>query len=362
MFVLKNSEKYTVFKFLDNKKRELIQKISNRKYSFIKRELNHISKLKKSSNFYKKKFPKILKYGILKKGVFKGKGYYNQIYINGETFSKLIKEKKISNKKINTIFNFILKTTANELKNNKNIIKRNSFILYKKLFNIEYNKIKKKNLFNEILKYKKIIINNAQFNNLDYYLKFILSSKKIIKFLKKNHIFSSLSHWNFHGENIIIINKKKIDFMVIDPDSSWKYNDSMFSLARLIYTYPHDTAEYDKYFITQIKNKNLKNKLKFNLNFNWDKFSQSRYENIFDKYFFNINRSNFNNILTPKEHIRFCMSLALCLLRGINANYEAKFHYLKKNSNKFLNKSFFLFLFCLVYLKNFIDKFNNEQF
>ena len=54
MLILKNSEKYTVFK-IKKKNKNLILKISNRGPEKITREVKHIQKLKNSSDFFKKK-------------------------------------------------------------------------------------------------------------------------------------------------------------------------------------------------------------------------------------------------------------------------------------------------------------------
>ena len=53
MLILKNSEKYTVFK-IKKKNKNLILKISNRGPEKITREVKHIQKLKNSSDFFKK--------------------------------------------------------------------------------------------------------------------------------------------------------------------------------------------------------------------------------------------------------------------------------------------------------------------
>ena len=53
MDILKNSEKYTVFK-ITKKKKTFILKVSNRSPNKILREINHIRKLKRSSKFFKK--------------------------------------------------------------------------------------------------------------------------------------------------------------------------------------------------------------------------------------------------------------------------------------------------------------------
>ena len=50
MQILKNSEKYTVFK-VSNSKKTFVLKVSNRSPNKILREVRHIQKLKNSSEF-----------------------------------------------------------------------------------------------------------------------------------------------------------------------------------------------------------------------------------------------------------------------------------------------------------------------
>ena len=92
MLILKNSEKYTVFK-IKKKNKNLILKISNRGPEKITREVKHIQKLKNSSDFFKKKIPPIIQYGKIKKGINKHKGFYTMPFIKGPTLSDLFQKK-----------------------------------------------------------------------------------------------------------------------------------------------------------------------------------------------------------------------------------------------------------------------------
>ena len=73
-------------------------KVSNRSPSKIFREINHIKKLKKNIKFFfSQKIPSIVKYGKIKKGINKHKGYYQMIYVKGPTLSEIFQKNQFYN-------------------------------------------------------------------------------------------------------------------------------------------------------------------------------------------------------------------------------------------------------------------------
>jgi len=362
MIVLKNSEKYSVFKLKNRKGETLILKISNRQTKFINREINYIKKLKKNWLFYKNKIPKISSHGVFSNGINKGKKYYHQKYIAGQTLTQLIHNKKNKSKKIEKLFKFFLKECIPQLRNETNVKKSNLLEDYKELFFKENKKLNNKNLISNLLKKKNLLINNKSYLNISYCLRTIFKSKKFLKIKQGEFFLSNNSHCNFHGGNIIFPNQNQKNFKIIDPDSSWKVNDPFFSLARLIYTFPHDTMEYDQYFlISKNFSKAAKNEtISFNVRLNWTKSIEKKYDYIFRDFYFNLNSNYLRKLLTKEEYIRFNLTMILCFLRGINTNYEPKVTFLNNNSNHFLNKGIFLYLFFLPYLNN-LTKYFNEK-
>ena len=119
MDILKNSEKYTVFR-IKRKKKTLILKISNRSPNKIFREINHIKKLKKLSKFFNKKIPSITKYGKIEKGINKNKGFYEMTYIKGNTLSDIFR-KDLFKKKQKTIFEELSNILLEEIRNSKHL-------------------------------------------------------------------------------------------------------------------------------------------------------------------------------------------------------------------------------------------------
>ena len=152
-----------------------------------------------------------------------------------------------------------------------------------------------------------------------------------------------MGHFNFHGENIIISNLKKLDkFKIIDPDTRWKILDSMFSIARYFYTYSHDTAENKKYYIKSnifdLKNKN-KN-FYFDTKILWPNKIEGIYKRMFDLELIIKKLNKF-------ERVRFNLSYLLCLLRGINANYEEKINFFKNQNDLLQNNGIFFSLLAI---------------
>lgn len=364
MDILKNSEKYTVFK-ITKKKKNLILKVSNRSPNKILREINHIKKLKRSSKFFLKKIPKIIKFGKIEKGINKHKGFYEMQFVSGPTLSDIFRENLFKKEKRIKIFEDLSNTFIKEIRSAKHLkLKKNeSFNLFKKLINIEYKKIKEKDIFKNLLSRKKILINNNSFFNIDNCLKKILNCKKI-KFVSKNYNYiCKNNHWNFHGGNIIFPTNKTNNFRIIDPDSSWSYNDPFFSIARLIYTFPHDTMEYDKYYLQSVDfiRKKRKKPISFKIQYKWNKKIYYNYVNVFKDYYNYFDKKNpFFKKLNKIEFLRFNLTLILCFLRGINANYQPKINFLEQKSNNFQNKGLYIYLFFLIYLNKFTRKLIND--
>ena len=208
VYILKNSEKYTVFK-IKNRKKFFVLKVSNRSPSKIFREINHIKKLKKTSNFFSQKIPSIVKYGKIKKGINKHKGYYQMIYVKGPTLSEIFQKNQFYNINKIKLFEHLSDSLINEVRNAKCIKKKNAFELFRKLLLEEYKKIIDKNLFKNLLSRKNILVNNKSYLNISYCLRKIFLSKNIKYLRKKYNFICKINHWNFHGGNIIFFQKSK---------------------------------------------------------------------------------------------------------------------------------------------------------
>ena len=72
----------------------------------------------------------------------------------------------------------------------------------------------------------------------------------------------------------------------------------------------------------------------------WPKEINSAYKNMFD---INLINKNLNKI----DKLRFNLSYLLCLLRGVNANYEEKISFFKNKSNFLQNNGIFFSLLAI---------------
>ena len=354
MKILKNSEKFSVFRVKNKKKKFFILKIANKNPEKIFKEIELIKKLCESSIFFKQTMPKTLDYGYFKKGLFKSKGFYKQEYISGLTFSQLMKKKNFSKKESKLILKPLLKKFIDVARDSKIEKKKKSFSVINKLISKEYKKFSNKYLFSNLEKSKNIYINGKKYKNINFYLKKIFKNKKIKKLYNATSFLSKLGHWNFHGGNIIFPNTKNYKkFYLIDPDATWSLNDPFFSLARFIYTYPHDTMEYNKYFISSDDLKK-KNKLNFQIGSLWKKNILKNYKLVFSQLDTKSLKNNLLlNQLNKEECIRLNLSLILCFIRGINSNFEEKINFLNNKNLKFQNKGIYLYLLTILKLENF---------
>ena len=214
----------------------------------------------------------------------------------------------------------------------------------------EFETMKKKEHLSFLSENKEIIINKYRYKNLSYLLTKILESKKLKIVDSYRNYFSYLCHFNFHGENIIINDLKKNNrFFIIDPDPRWQCLDPMFSFARFFYTFDHDTIEYKNYLInSNFFDLSIKKRNNFEIKFNWKKTTYKNYQKVFNRKFFFKNEKNFY-----KE--RFNLNYLLCLLRGINSNYEEKIDFPSKKINNFRHSSIYLALMTIKFLNEIND-------
>ena len=346
--VFKNSEKFFVFRSKENK-RFKVYKIAHKNPKKIKQEVQLLKKLIVKSKILKDKIPKILKHGTIKKGIHSKKGFYILDYIKGFTFTEIVKKNLCTLENFNRInkiiFQIFLKITKEDLETKKVKTKIN----IKTLILNEFKKIKKRDLMKRFCEQKKIKIDNIEYKNIGSYLSEIFNSYSYKKTYEKKSYMSSLGHWNFHGGNIIFSNVKKNykNFYLIDPDATWKINDPFFSVARFIYTYIHDTIENKKYHIETKTFKEIgAEKNNFKTKILWSSNIKKKYESNFSEYLSFRNKKNLK-FLDKNEQTRLNMCLILCLLRGINSNFEPKIQILDEKGTKFKNNSIYIF-FCLL--------------
>jgi hypothetical protein len=336
--IIKSNDKYLII----NKNNKHIFKISQMAGTNLENEYNIIKQLRAKSKNYNKILPTTL---VDKKKILSlGKFFYVQNYVKGLTFSKIL-SKKLNSKELNNL-NKIKKRIYEISKENFNLNSDHTpLLLFTKLIINEFEIIKKKTHLSFLCENKDLIINNIKYKNFNYLLYKFLQSKKIKIVNTNKNYFSFLGHFNFHGENIIIENlKKSPNFFIIDPDSKWQCLDPMFSLARFFYTFDHDTFEKKKYIIkSNFFNLSKKKKYMFQINYMWKKLPYYNYRRI-------LNKKNFFKYETNFYKTRFNLNYLLCLMRGINSNYDENIDFPSKKINYFRHSSIYLSLMAIKFL------------
>ena len=338
--IIKNNHKYLIL----NKGNQYVFKISQRAGESLEKEFLIIKQLRAKSINYNKIIPKTI---IDHKKISSfGKFFYIQPLIKGETLSNILKKKlnKKEFQRIDNIKNKIYKISRENLNLNSKELPSSLFI---KLIMNEFETLKKKDHLSFLSENNEIFINKCKFKSLNYLLTKTLEHKKIKILDSDKNYFSFLGHFNFHGENIILGNIKKNDkFFIIDPDSRWRCLDPMFAFARFFYTFDHDTIEYQNYHIkSNLFDLSKKKRNNFQITYDWPKRILKNYKNVFNRNIF---------FKKEKEFLkkRFDLNFLLCLLRGINSNYEEKVDFTKKRINIFRHSSIYLALITIRFLND----------
>ena len=343
--VIKSSENNLIMS-LKNGKAQSILKVGQRGNASLEKEYETLLKLRKSSEIYKNYIPETYTNKKINRSLLNNKFYFFQNYMHGATLSKLIQTKKIKTNKAKSsseaLVNKLIDITREDL---KNIVNQKPSELFRKLLMIEFQNIIKRPHLHFISSNFNLKIENKYYKKLEDSLDKIFSKKAFLELDKKDQFLVDLGHFNFHGENIIISNPKIIEnFKLIDPDSRWKILDPMFSIARYFYTFSHDTAEKKKYYIKSniFDLKSNHKAFYFNTKILWPNEVHKVYKKMFDT---NIIKKKVDRI----EKFRFNLSYLLCLLRGINANYEEKIFFLNNDSELLQNNGIFFSLLAIKY-------------
>ena len=349
--VVKSSESNLIISLNEGDKADII-KIAQRGNSSLQREYEILLKLKKFSEVYNYFIPETYLNNSIKNTRLKNKFHFFQKYYPGLTLSKLIQKGKIKSSKAKKISEIIVNNLISIMKEDlKHSVNDKPSEIFRKLFMVEFQNIIKRPHMYFISSETKLKIKNKYYNKLENSLDKIFSKKLFLNLDNEDNFLVDVGHFNFHGENIIISDLKDLKkFKLIDPDTRWKILDPMFSMARYFYTYSHDTAESINYYIKSniFDFKNNNKKLYFDTKILWPNKIDAVYKKMF-------NTNLFKKKINKMEKFRFNLSYLLCLMRGINANYEEKrqlaLKYGKKYKSQFDKKNI---------AKNIINIFNTR--
>ena len=343
--VIKSNEKYLIMSLKEGDNFNIL-KIAQRGNESLQREYETLLKLRKFSKVYNFYLPKVYLNKNIKSEFLKNKFYFFQKNHPGLTLSKLIQKNKIKfNKAKKTSEILVDNLTKIMMEDLKNCVNAKPSELFRKLFMIEFQNIIKRPHLHFISLSNNLKIGNKIYNKLENSLNKIFSKKVFLDLDKQDKFLVGVGHFNFHGENILISDLKALNkFKLIDPDTRWKVLDPMFAMARYFYTYSHDTAEKKNYYIKSnffdLKSNNRN--FYFNIKTLWPDKVDKVYKKMFDPYLIKTRLNRF-------EKIRFSLSYLLCLLRGINANYEEKITFFKNKNDLLQNNGIFFSLLAIKY-------------
>ena len=351
--VIKSSDSNLIMSMHEGKNVDIL-KIAQRGNDSLQREYETILKLKKFSRVYDNIIPKIYLDKKIKSSYLQNRFFYFQKYYPGLTLSALVQQNKIRNTNAKKISEAIIKKLVAISKEDlKNCVNEKPSEIFRKLLMTEFQNIIKRPHLKFLSSKLSLKIGNRFYNKLESSLDKIFSKKSFINLDKQEKFLVDTGHFNFHGENILISDVTKPDqFKLIDPDTRWKVIDPMFSLARYFYTYWHDTGEKKKYYIKcNIYDFEKKNK---NFYFKTEVLWPDKINNVYEKMFdVKLLKSKLNKI----DKLRFNLSYLLCLMRGINANYEEKINFYNYKNNIFQNNGILFTLLAII----FADQISKEK-
>tara|TARA_Y100000310_G_scaffold325283_1_gene388528 strand:+ start:370 stop:1503 length:1134 start_codon:yes stop_codon:yes gene_type:complete len=360
--VFKSSEKYIIGIVNNQSGESFVLKISNKNNEELNKEINRISELRSQYDFMRERLGPVADHGVFEKGYHKGKCYYLYPLIDGDTFSHFVQKPSIDHSKIEKIFKLICTETLRFCREHKfdSRYDQSSGSFIKSLIKQSIDKLNDFLSVRALLELGNLTINKCKETNIKEVVYQILDHSAVKKLDELNSFVSEVGHWNFHGDNLIIKDLSSPNsFSVIDPDIHIDTCDSLFTLARFLYTYPHDTADYSQYVIeSNYLFPNKDDNCYFNIKTLWPQVVSQLYSELFDPF---LDQASFRiNRIIPDigddELLRLQLNYLLCLLRGITANYESKFTIPSNNLSFFQNKGIFLYLTAVIFANNMRDK------
>jgi len=360
--IFKSSDKYIIGIVNNQSSESFVFKIANKNNEELNKEINRIRELRSQYNFMRKRLGPIVDHGVFEKGYHKGKCYYLYPLIDGDTFSHFVQKPSIDHYKIGKTFKLLCSETLRFCREHKfdSGYDKSSGSFIKSL--IKHSIIQLNDLLSvrALLELGDLTINKRKKTNIKEVVYQILNHSAVKKLDKLNSFVSEVGHWNFHGDNVIIKDLSSPNsFSFIDPDIHIDTCDPLFTLARFLYTYPHDTADYSQYVIeSNYLFPNKDDNCYFNIKTLWPQVVSQLYSELFDP-FLDQASSRINNIISDigdDELLRLQLNYLLCLLRGITANYESKFSIPSNKLSFFQNKGIFLYLTAVVFANDMRDK------
>jgi hypothetical protein len=360
--VLKNGSSLVLR--IDAENGPVICKIANTNNNILEREFVKIQRLLKHNPQLAKRMPKLLDHGIVQNGPYEDRPYYILEFISGRSFGFYLQNETKSKEETSNVVKTIVSSLLDTFEESK-FDKAYDYIggswlrgqiesAERKLHNLEYVK--------HFTQSDEISVNGVKLRSLGKCLEEIFSSDIFLRLDKELSFMSTLGHWNFHSENILISDKSnKTNFFVVDPDPHIDLGDPLFGLARLLYSFPHDTSEHEKFEITSDAFlPNFDGADEFFVHSSWSGQVIKNYNLLFagldGEGYYELEKLD-DRLQNPIVAARLDLNLLLCLVRGVSINHDSNLTYLNDSLRTFRSNGLYLFLTSISYANQIVERF-----
>jgi len=351
---------------LDTEDGPVVCKIAHANNAILEREAARIQQLKSRYPGLGERLPAILGQGVIGSGLHRDKTFYLQEFIEGETLAcRLQKEGAERGQNIH-----VLRSIASDLLDfneehdfDKGQDRRSGHWMRDYIGEANHRLLGLEHI-GYLASQDEIVINGKPRISLSRCLERIYRSNVFGQLNQMTSSISVLGHWNFHAENILLTDRDG-SFRVIDPDAKIDVSDPMFGLARLLYSFPHDTAENRQYLIeTDVLVPNEPQSNQFDVHFKWP---ESVIENYAPLYAGMTGKGAYapafldDRLAEPVMAARLDLCFLLCLLRGVAINHDTDFRVMDDSLRTFQNKGVFLFLTATDFANVIVERFDDFE-
>ncbi len=342
-------------------------KIAHANNALLEREAARIQQLKSRYPMLGARLPAILGQGVIGAGLHRDKTFYLQEFIEGSTLAGVLQREQPgpggSVKLLRTVTSALI-DMLEEHDFDTGLQGRGGQWLaeyigeaYHRLLGLEH--------IGYLASLDEIVVNGRPLRSLKWCLARIFESPAFHRLNRGGSNIAVLGHWNFHAENIIIGDEARAErFHVIDPDAKIDVSDPLFGLARLLYSFPHDTAENGRYTVeTDAFLPNAAECNRFDITYDWprqviDNYSPL-YTDLADKTR-NVPSFLDQRLADAGLAARLDLSFLLCLLRGVSINHDTYFKVLDDSLRTFRNTGVLLFLTAINYANDVAERFGKN--
>lgn len=347
--ILKSSDKFLVFACDDEAHGRCVYKIAQRDNDVLHREVATLLALKERSARIAPHLPAVYEYGTFPHGAYGGQAYYKQAHIDGRTFSQCIQHTLTADATVDALFPPLMRSLVEIALDDVGMrwSERATDTLRRVVLD-EYEQLSRRPHIAPLSRADGLVVNGRHHPPLRASVDVILASPAFAALDAAAPFLATLGHWNFHGDNVLLTGGDHAGFGLIDPDVTWTVADPLLSVARFLYTFPHDTADYRQYVLQTDFLTALDDALpEVQVTLLWPEAVAQSYRRLFGPFFACADEAGgapADRLLTTEQRFRLRLALLLCLLRGINANYEDEIEFFDRRIDAFRNKSVFLFL------------------